>query len=391
MSLTTYEDYRKSVLGQGNPIDWDSFDVNTSLNKTWETIKTKDDARYAMFDGESHKFKKRMYDYFVVNIDNVLRAYFKRRLECTEMPNFRFAPEQIKNNTIRNRPDGVRYIRSVFNDDMQNTEKTDGLSFQNIFQNIYYRGDFSGSAFSVPSVLKDIDFDNPEEVPESLIVTLRTVAGQMSVFSPATYRTLLLNQQPNIKTGKSRFKLLCPTASWGSPVIAAKHSNYDHLHIVDVQCAVLDKCHAVKKDIFREVTLFPDEYDLKTFCIPSEKMADVVEREYDHIFFCPPYYDLEVYKGNDEQQSTTLYKTYEEWLDGYWRGTVNAAYEVMAKGGVFSFVMNNHANGRDLGPDMLEIAKEKFEYLDEVIIKNTDKNLDFKVDRYEIAYEMRKK
>ena len=37
-------------------------------------------------------------------------------------------------------------------------------------------------------------------------------------------------------------------------------------------------------------------------------MTEVIDKDYDTVFFCPPYYDLELYGGSD-LQSTILYQT----------------------------------------------------------------------------------
>ena len=143
-----------------------------------------------------------------------------------------------------------------------------------------------------------------------------------------------------------------PSASWGSPVIATlNEEKYSDIHIVDVQQDVLNVC----EDIFNDYVDKPHRklfgtkppYSLKTFCIPSENMTEVIDGDYDTVFFCPPYYDLEIYGGSD-LQSTTLYQTYEEWLDLYWRKTVNECYKVLNTGGMFCFVMGRLCLGLSL-------------------------------------------
>ena len=157
-------------------------------------------------------------------------------------------------------------------------------------------------------------------------------------------------------------KLLIPSASWSSPVLATVTSdNYSDIHIVDVQCKVLD----VTKELFNYIhsrMLFDPPYKLETFCIPSEKMSSVLPEKYDKIFFCPPYFDLEVYAG--ENQSTALYNDYDTWLDKYWRQTVIESDIVLKKDGVFSFVMGALISGIPLASDMLKIAEEKFTLVD---------------------------
>ena len=69
------------------------------------------------------------------------------------------------------------------------------------------------------------------------------------------------------------------------------------------------------------------------FCKPSEEIArsraflNKYREHFDVVFFSPPYYKLEMYKGGE--QSTEKYKTYEEWLKGYWEETIKLCKYVL--------------------------------------------------------------
>jgi len=238
----------------------------------------------------------------------------------------------------------------------------------------------------MPSVFKD----SYKGDYEAFTVTMKTITGQMSIFSPVIYKTLLNESDKYIENKKQ--KVLIPSASWATPIIATKdNTNYSSLHIVDVQPEVLK----TSKELFKHIHtggLFDDSpYELKTFCTPSEKMTDVIDKEYDKVFFCPPYYDLELY-GGSELQSTSLYETYEEWLDLYWRKTVNECDSVLKSGGLFCFVMGRLCRGYEMGNDMRNIAQEKFNLLDEIKIlppKEITKN-NMHLEKYEICYLLNK-
>lgn len=387
--MLTFEEYRHILIGDSKPINWNDFQQKTNLNGLWEKFE-KNDIRYKTFAGDKTAFLRFFYDRYVEGIDTFIRAYFERRIRIDEIPDFNFAPVMIENGMIENKPDGTRYIRSMFAREMSSCSQKASWIFTRDFTRMHAEG-IIRDAFTVPSVFKDYDLNDASYVPESAIVTVRSKFAQMSVFSPRTYRTLLLNQKEHIKTDTvGEHKLLCPTASWGSPVIATKYLGYKEVHIVDVQKSVLDKCHEIHKEVFSSASLFDDKYSLKTFCTPSEKMESVVDADYDHIFFCPPYYEMEIYGENSEDQSTTVYKSYDDWLNGYWKGTVQASHTVLKKGGIFSFTINNHAGGYELAEDMLRIAKESFKYVGELIIKNIDKNIKLNVARYELCFELRK-
>jgi tRNA1(Val) A37 N6-methylase TrmN6 len=79
---------------------------------------------------------------------------------------------------------------------------------------------------------------------------------------------------------------------------------------------------------------------------------------FDLIFFSPPYYRMELYKGVG--QSTTIYKTYDEWLINYWEKTVIMCKNVLnPKGGIFSYIVSPFDN-YNLPDDLLKISNKYF-------------------------------
>jgi hypothetical protein len=382
--ILTYEDFKSHLIDSDKMITWDKFDEITSLNNFWDKLK-EDDLRIKAFNNDKQAYKKFYYDYLIVGVDNLLKTFFERRISCDDIPNFDFTIIPLNGKSIRNEPDGIRYFRSKFNKDMSGCLNRYGFSLQNVIQRLYYEGRFT-DPFTTPSVFKDIKLDDTSYIPESMIVTLRTRVGLVSVFSPKLYRSLLVHTQ---KYGNGPYeKVLFPCADWATPVVAVKDLSYKSLDIVDVMKDVLDGCHEVHTDVYKRATLFDDEpYELNTYLTPSERMTDLLgHKTYDHIFFCPPYYDLEIYEEGG-MQSTTLYKTYPEWLEGYWYGTVLECDKVLRSGGVFAFVMANYVEGNYIGNDMVEIAKRKFKHVDTVKIETTKKNLSNEGEhRFESTY-----
>ena len=168
---------------------------------------------------------------------------------------------------------------------------------------------------------------------------LRGTANRASIFNPYTYSWILKNVFPGGK------KLFSPVLSWGSPVIGFANSDYDQLLAVDVIPEVVSKSEQLHdySESMRN-TWFGDDKKLGTFiCCPSEKLnermpfTDVYEKYFDLVFFSPPYYNLEMYTGGEQSHET--WQTYEEWLDGYWKPTVELCYECLKPGATFSFVI----------------------------------------------------
>ena len=87
------------------------------------------------------------------------------------------------------------------------------------------------------------------------------------------------------------------------------------------------------------------------------------KNHFDVVFFSPPYYRLELYPGKD--QSTTQYKTYEEWLEKYWEATIKLCYFVLKPGGKMCYILSgygseNTGNVYDLLKDMNKVSAKYF-------------------------------
>lgn len=75
----------------------------------------------------------------------------------------------------------------------------------------------------------------------------------------------------------------------------------------------------------------------------------------DYVIVCPPYLDLEIYKG--EGQSVSLYQTYEDWLKFYWVPTSKNCIDKLRKEGKFTLIMIDSYKDKDLLKDMSDILK----------------------------------
>ena len=380
MKIYNEDDFVKLIRKDISPLSLLDFLKTTHIGNLWDKLDSDDIRVKSLKNKES--FYKWCYDF--IHNDEPLKVYFRQRLAYIDVKPVMILP--IENNIINHKSNNTRLIRNINLQDIMNCEGADGKSIKNIYKDALEHGKID-RCMTVPSVFKDSYNGNYD----TFVVTMKTVSGQMSVFSPTVYNSLLIETDKYVENKKQ--KLLIPSASWASPILATMNSkNYTELHIVDVQSEVLKTSEELFKHIHTGDLLHEPPYDLKTFCTPSEKMTDVIDKEYDKVFFCPPYYDLELY-GGSELQSTSLYNTYEEWLDLYWRKTVNECDSVLKTGGLFCFVMGRLCRGYEMGNDMRNIAQEKFNLLDEIKIlppKEITKN-NMHLEKYEICYLLNKK
>ena len=380
MKIYNEDDFVKLIRKDITPLSWLDFLKTTHIGNLWDKLDSDDIRVKSLKNKES--FYKWCYDF--IHNDEPLILYFNQRLSYIDVKPVMILP--IENNIINHKSNNTRLIRNINLQDIMNCEGADGKSIKNIYKDALEHGKID-RCMTVPSVFKDSYNWNYD----TFVVTIKTVSGQMSVFSPTVYNSLLIETDKYVENKKQ--KLLIPSASWASPILATMNSkNYTELHIVDVQSEVLKTSEELFKHIHKGGLYNYTPYDLKTFCIPSERMTEVIDKDYDKVFFCPPYYDLELY-GGSELQSTSLYKTYEEWLDLYWRKTVNECDIVLNLGGLFCFVMGRVCRGYVMGNDMKNIAEEKFTLKQEIKIMppiESTRDSNSTIEKYEICFIMKK-
>ncbi len=137
-----------------------------------------------------------------------------------------------------------------------------------------------------------------------------------------------------------KFKVLTPTLGWSSYLLGMMaNNNLDEYVGIDV---IKKVCNNTSK-ILSKNNIKNDIY-----CVPSEdlyrdkKFMNKYKNYFDFIFFSPPYYQLELYKG--KQQSTERYKNYNEWLNGYWLNTVKLCYHSLINGRLMVYIISGYTS-----------------------------------------------
>jgi hypothetical protein len=334
----------------------------TNLYTIWKQRVKPGDIRYELCSGDPEVFVSAVYRFLRDHLDEFLGAVYDSAFTDK---GFRDIDRVniIDSKTICNTPNNPGYFRNVcFQEIVECGGDADiKLSIRNSIKNTL-NGKIR-KTFFMPALFRDV---YNGVVSPNMVLTFNKSCKLASILSPNVYRHLLRVLRTHTGGGSS---ILFPTASWGVPVVAADGLGYETVDIVDVQGSVLDKCHTIKDTLFSTRNpLFSDQYTLGTYCTPSEIMDKLIDRQYDHIISCPPYYDLEVY-GCSDNQSTDLYRTYPEWLENYWRKTVVSSRKLLKGDGVFSFIMGHHIRYQYMSRDMVDIAiSEGFHLVDEIKI-----------------------
>jgi hypothetical protein len=187
-----------------------------------------------------------------------------------------------------------------------------------------------------------------------------------SVFSSFYFRASIMSPYVVYSLNQSCLKgqrIFTPTLGWSSYC-------YGFLECPDVvEYVGTDVIPSVcKKTKWLAKTLTP-QVITKIYCKPSEDLLhsktfmSSYREHFDVVFFSPPYYRLELYEGG--AQSTDRYKTYEDWLDGYWTKTIELCHHVLEKGGRLCYILSGYGSDNteeqyDLLGDMNAITKRLF-------------------------------
>ena len=244
------------------------------------------------------------------------------------------------------------------------------VHYKNVIRNLHYKNilqNTKSGLVGLPSflnVLKDLYLhfiiDYKILTPSALHYIREGRIG--SVFSSFYFRASIMNPYLVYSLNHVVLKgqrIFTPTLGWTSYAYGFSECPYVREYVgVDVIPEVCKKTAEFMREYPRIRT--------EIFCAPSEGLlanpAFKYENYFDTVFFSPPYYELELYPGKN--QSTTVYKTYEEWLEGYWHGTVRLCHRVLKRGGKMCYILSSGGGNHeaDILKDMNDITKQWFKW-----------------------------
>jgi len=275
------------------------------------------------------------------------------------------------NLSMRVQPDYMHIIEPPMKNKQMNNNIM--LQYKNVIRNMHYKGilqDTESGLEGIPTymnVLKDLYvnyiIDYKILTPSALHYIEQGRLG--SVFSSFYFRASIMNPYLVYSLNHSVLKgtkIFTPTLGWSSYCYGFLECPYVLEYVgTDV---IPDVCKKTQEF----AVMYPTK-KTKIFCEPSENLAksaafrNKFREHFDVVFFSPPYYRLELYKGAN--QSTEKYKTYEDWLEGYWEETIRLCQHVLEKGGRLCYILSGYGSENtkeqyDLLEDMNKITKKYF-------------------------------
>ena len=368
MNYTSYNDFLKS-FNIPEKIEYSEYKSKLKLLSKYE--ESYEEAKLFVEWAEESEhwtneliedFCKRCYDVFVVSPELFLKNWYDSHIKQTSKQNISGITPCETNGVIdgSKKVEYGRIIKNLFWEDVYSTYTTNSMGLPTTYEvlkkSVEYP--FIYRMWKQPSSQKFVAKD--KKLNSSLFGILRGASSKASIFNPNTAGYI-------ISSVLKSEKLFTPCLGWGSYLIGSFSANVKHYVGVDVIPHVVDKC----KQLCEEHTSNPfigDDLKFDFYCCPSEQLhnrhnfTEMYKEYFDSIFFSPPYFDLEVYKGGE--QSIESFPNYQDWLKGYWEETVKICYEVLEKGGIFSFVIVPQYKSKNetihIGDDLSNISKKYF-------------------------------
>jgi hypothetical protein len=245
------------------------------------------------------------------------------------------------------------------------------VNYKNVIRNMFYKEILKDTRSGMENnptffdVLSDLYLRNIIDykilTPSAMFYMKNGRLG--SVFSSFYFRASIMNPYLVYSLNQSVLRgtrIFTPTLGWGSYCYGFLESpgvvEYVGTDVIPSVC--------------KKTQTFADQFyptkSVKIIESPSEELAknrsflNKYKAHFDVVFFSPPYYRLELYPGS--KQSTTLYKTYEEWLTGYWEQTIAMCRHVLAPGGRMCYILSGYGKDSefDLLNDMNNITQKYF-------------------------------
>ena len=245
------------------------------------------------------------------------------------------------------------------------------VKYKNVIRNIFYKEILKDTKSGIEN--NPTFFDILEDLYVNKIIDYKILTpsaihymknGRLgSVFSSFYFRASIMNPYLVYSLNQSVLRgtrIFTPTLGWSSYCYGFLESpNVIEYVGTDVIPRVCKKTSEFAR------TYYPDK-TVTIYDSPSELLLNMkpflakYTSHFDVVFFSPPYYRLEMYPG--KKQSTITYKTYEEWLSGYWENTIKLCHKVLAPGGKMCYILSGYGpdNEYDLLNDMNTITQKYF-------------------------------
>lgn len=229
------------------------------------------------------------------------------------------------------------------------------VKYKNVIRNMFYKEilrDTKSGMDNNPTFFDVIEDLYVRNIIDYKILTPSAVHymknGRLgSVFSSFYFRASIMNPYLVYSLNQSVLhgtRIFTPTLGWCSYCYGFLESPGVVEYVgTDVITSVCKKTAQFANEHYPNKSV--NIYNSPSESLLTPKFIDQYKNHFDVVFFSPPYYRLEMYPGTN--QSTTKYKTYEEWLAGYWEKTIQLCHQVLSPGGKLCYILSGYGSNNE--------------------------------------------
>ena len=334
-----------NILSLNNWLDL--FDLNIISEQIFlNTYKVKSSKITNLNDKNlSEGNKKILYTNIIINKKKYLTNFYNKSLKYNNKLNFNDITDfTLKNNKYSNYKN---LIRNIYYKDILLYTKTDIKNLRPFLEVLF-------------DLFNNKIIDYKLLTPSSLDLLKKNKFS--NVLSGFYFRSSILNPVITYSLAEKYMKgskVFTPTLGWSSYMYGFFSNNNITEYVgTDV---IKHVCNNTKK---LSKKLFPNKI-IDIYESPSEKLLNnktfmnKYTNYFDIIFFSPPYFKLELYRGKN--QSTELYKNYDDWLSKYWEVTIQLCRKVLKKNGNMAYIIGDYDKNY-IVKDMNNITKKYFTF-----------------------------
>lgn len=138
-------------------------------------------------------------------------------------------------------------------------------------------------------------------------------------------------------------RVLDPCAGWGDRLAAAMSLSTVHSY------TGIDPNSALASGYTHQISRYGDEKRHSVIHGCAEDMLSTLDREYDIVFSCPPYFDTEIY-SREITQSCIKFPTFSKWVSGFLSPLIEHSFRLLRPGGYLALCLADSKRNKNMIP-----------------------------------------
>jgi|TARA_Y100000389_G_C17432226_1_gene503378 hypothetical protein len=369
--IVSYTKFR-SLFELPDKIDYEEFKSKIKVKRNQKIMDyTPDEFFEARNDFrlvQKEQYYRNLYEICVTDRETTLEMWFNSHIKIDNLSkhmNFSLSDNILKDGVIHGRLQNKgRIVKNINFDKIFATKKYSSEDNMPILNELkcMFTDYIINSNLIIPHGFKKVISKDLS----TIFAIMRGTRHRASIFNPYTYGWLLQNYFEGER-------VIAPTAGWNAYQIGFHQTDWKEFTCIDVIESVIENVSDIAD--YYNTNPFTENKIVSGHCCPSEKVLLEEKNYYDLSLCSPPYFNLEIYETDNQNQSVNNFPEYNDWLEGYWNATVENILPTLKSGGTFAFVISNYKdvfsnvkkeNSNDsqinISEDMLNICKRHMTY-----------------------------